>query len=166
MKPKISLICAMDEKRGIGKDNGIPWHISADFKHFKEVTTGHPIVMGRATYQSIGRPLPKRTNIVVTRDENFSVDEKYEDNVEIFHSLAEAIQYAQQVDDQEIFIIGGGQIYQQTIDQADKLYLTIVEGDYQADTFFPEYDQFDKVIQDEKHTQDGINFRFLTLVKN
>jgi dihydrofolate reductase len=153
----ISIICAVAEKnRAIGKDNKLLWNLPTDLAHFKKLTSGHPIVMGQKTFESIGRPLPNRTNIIVTLDKEFSAD-----GCQIFHSIPEAIEYAKNLDD-EVFIIGGGSIYKQTIDLADRLYLTLVEGDFEADTFFPDFSNF-KIISEEKEESGGYKYKYAIL---
>ncbi|MDR2206913.1 MAG: dihydrofolate reductase [Flavobacteriaceae bacterium] len=127
----ITLIVAMGQKNEIGFENRLLWHLPKDLKHFKELTSGHPIIMGRKTYESIGKPLPNRTNIVVSRKTDW-----FEEGILIVGSIKEAIKFAKKIDEQ-IFIIGGGNIYEQTIDLADKLEITFVKTDLQADTFFP-----------------------------
>lgn len=162
-KPKISIIVAMDIKRGIGKDNGLLWHIPEELKHFKEITLGHPIIMGRKTFESIGRALPGRTNIIITRDLGFKTE-----GCVVVNSLGEALRLAQgKPGDEEIFIIGGGQIFEQALNLADKLYVTQVEGDFNATVFFPEYEYiFKKVVyKSELQESSGHKFKFLELVK-
>jgi dihydrofolate reductase len=132
----VSIVVAIDSKRGIGKNNELLWHIPEDLKRFKQITSGHPVIMGRKTYDSIGRLLPNRTNIIITRDLEYLID-----GAIIVHSLEEAIDQASgKPGAEEIFIIGGGQIFAQALPLVHKLYLTIVEGDFGADTFFPEYE--------------------------
>ena len=155
---KISLIAAISENNALGKDNRLIFKIPEDMKRFKEITSGHPIIMGRKTYESIGRPLPNRTNIVVTRDENYRAD-----GCEVVCSLEQAIEVAKKVEKTEVFVIGGGQIYKEAISLADKLYLTLVEGKYEADTFFPDYSDFNKVIHSESHESAGYKYEFLEL---
>lgn len=151
----------MDEKGGIGKNNQLMWHIPGELPRFKSITTGHPVIMGRKTFESIGRPLPNRTNTVVTQNPNFRAG-----NCKIAGSIDEAIEMAKrEPGSDEIFIIGGGQIYQQAISKADRLYLTLVEGDFGADTFFPDYSTFTKVISEEPHSEGGYKYKFLTLEK-
>lgn len=157
---KISLIAAIAKNNALGKDNKLIVRISADMKRFKALTSGHAIIMGRKTFESIGRPLPNRTNIVVTRDKGFKAD-----GCEVVHSVEEAVEVAKKVEDIEIFIIGGGQIYKQSITFADKLYLTIVEGEPEADTYFPDYAEFKKIILEESHETDGLKYKFLELEK-
>ncbi|WP_417428551.1 dihydrofolate reductase [Kiloniella sp.] len=133
----ISLIVAHGKNRAIGKDNVMPWHIPGDLKFFKAQTLGKPVVMGRKTFQSIGRPLPGRLNIVITRDGNFAAEGVY-----LSKSLEEALDLArEEVKRQggdELMVIGGAQIYSQAIDLADRLYITEVDLEPEADAFFPE----------------------------
>ncbi len=128
----LSIIAAMDKNYGIGYGGKLPWRLPADLKRFKDLTRGHAVLMGRKTYESIGRPLPERRNIVITRDKNFSAP-----GCEIAASLAEAIALA---GDGEAFVIGGGEIYSQAMPFSGRLYITEVEGDFQTDTFFPKID--------------------------
>lgn len=155
---KLSLIVAMDEKRGIGKKGEIPWKIPGEQKRFKEITTPHPIIMGRKTFESIGRVLPERANLVITSDPKFSAE-----GIVVVHSLDEALEKAKELDQEEIFVIGGGQIFAQTIDKADKLYLSIVEGDFNCDTFFPDYSQFKKIIKKEVVKTEEYKYTYLEL---
>jgi dihydrofolate reductase len=134
------------------------WHIPEDFKHFKELTSGHAIVMGENTYRSIGRPLPNRTNIVLSQTPDFAPG-----GIVVVRSIEEAIDRAKEVEQEEIFIIGGASIYRQFIPMADRLYLTLVEGEYDADTFFPEYDEFTKVLSEESVDNGTHTFSFVTL---
>lgn len=158
-KPTISIIAAIDQNRGLGKDGKLPWNLPADLKHFKHITLNHPIIMGRKTFDSIGRPLPNRTNIVITRQ-----DKKIE-GVITANSLKEALDIASAKDQEEIFIIGGGQIYQQAINLADKLYLTLIEEIFPTDTHFPEYNQFNLVLKEKKGQENNLHYRFLELSK-
>lgn len=131
----ISLIVAMDEHRGIGKDGGLPWKLSSDLKRFRELTMGHNIILGRKTFESIGRPLPGRRMIVVTRNPEFKAE-----GCSIAHSVANAIELARDRGEDEVFICGGAQIYEKTIGIADRIYLTRVHARVSADTFFPAFD--------------------------
>lgn len=141
---KVSIIAALSKyDRGIGKDGKLLWHIPEDLKHFKKVTMGHPIIMGRKTYESIGKPLPGRVNIVITRNEDFRPE-----GVVVTHSLEEAIEKAQSLDKEEVFVIGGGQIYEQAIGVADKLYLTLIDDQKEADVFFPRYAEFKEIFHE------------------
>lgn len=131
----VSLIAAMDNRRGIGRENQLPWRLSADLKKFRELTMGHHIIVGRKTFESIGKPLPGRQMIVVTRDRDFLAA-----GCAIRHSLIDAIALASSHGESEVFICGGAEIYSQSIALADRLYLTLVDAETDADTFFPEFD--------------------------
>ena len=128
----ISLIVAMDKNSLIGNGKKIPWHLPADFAYFKETTMGRPIIMGRTTFESIGRPLPGRKNIVLSRGD-FS-----KDGVEVVNSLNQAFSLTK--NDDEVFVIGGAQVYKEALPIADRLYITFIEGDFTGDTYFPEVD--------------------------
>lgn len=156
---QISLIVAIDINRNIGKDGKLLWHIPEDLSRFKKLTMGKPIIMGRKTYDSIGRPLPGRKNIVITR-QNLSLKD-----VVIVHSLQDALSEAEKENPDEIFIIGGQQIYEQAMGLADRIYLTIVNASFNGDTKFPEYSAFNKIIDEKKMTNDKFEFTFLTLSK-
>jgi len=156
----ISIIAAIDERRGIGRDNKLLWHIPEDLARFKRITFGHPVIMGRKTYLSIGRPLPGRTNIIISRNKKY----KAKDCI-VCNSLEKAFKFAKSKDKKEIFIIGGGEIYKQAIGWADKLYLTIVKGDFRADTFFPEYQEFNKMLAGQKMHNNKHQYQFLELTK-
>lgn len=133
-KPRISIVVAVTSKNAaIGNGGKLLHHISDDLKRFKAITKGHPVIMGRKTFESIGRPLPERTNIVITRNPSFKAE-----GVMVVSSLAEAIQKGGALDS-EIFLIGGGDIYAQGLPYTDKLYLTIVRSDAQGDVFFPDW---------------------------
>lgn len=132
----MSIIVAMAHNNVIGANNGLPWHLPADLKHFKAITMGKPIVMGRKTFQSIGRPLPGRRNIVITRDRNWHAD-----GVEIAESVEIAAQLT--ADDQEAMIIGGAQIYSAFLPAADRLYVTEIDKDVAGDTYFPSISEKD-----------------------
>ncbi|MCW8934634.1 MAG: type 3 dihydrofolate reductase [Gammaproteobacteria bacterium] len=131
----ISLIAALDKNRLIGTDNGMPWHLPADFKHFKEITMGKPVIMGRKTFESIGRPLPGRQNIVISR-KGFVAD-----GVTSADSIDSALQLVS--NEKEVMIIGGAKIYQQMIDKADRLYLTHVDAECNGDAWFPDFQKDD-----------------------
>jgi len=136
-KPTVSIIAAMARNRVIGINNSLPWHLPADFKHFKSVTLGKPVVMGRLTYESIGKPLPGRTNIIVTRDTDYH-PENADDSCIVVHTLNDAIAAAGPVE--EIMIIGGASFYAQALPHANRLYLTIIDEDFNGDAWFPEFD--------------------------
>jgi dihydrofolate reductase len=132
----VSIIAAMDRKRGIGVDNKLPWRLSADLKRFRELTMGHHIIVGRRTFESIGRPLPGRRMVVVTRDRNYKAE-----GCEIAHSVEDASRLASERGEGEVFICGGAEIYAQSIGIVDRMYLTFVDAEVEADTFFPEFDE-------------------------
>lgn len=157
---RISIICALAENnRAIGKNNQLLWNIPADLKRFKELTEGHPVIMGLNTFKSLPFILPNRTNIVLT-------PEKIEiPGVIIANSIDEAVRIAQDIDKDEIFIIGGGYVYSQTISMANRLYLTLVEGDYEADVYFPDYSEYKNVIKEESGESNGYIYKYLTLEK-
>ena len=157
----IILIAAISKNNEIGKSNQLLWHLPDDFKRFKTLTTGHYIIMGRKTFESFPKPLPNRTHIIITRQKNYAVE-----NCIVVSSLEEAIKVCPKNED--IYIIGGGEIYKQSIDFADKLEITLVDNDFEADTFFPEIDEnkwkldFEEFHpKDEKHLYD---FTFLTYI--
>ncbi|MDN3681637.1 type 3 dihydrofolate reductase [Vibrio tapetis subsp. quintayensis] len=129
---KISMIAAMANDRVIGKDNDMPWHLPADFAWFKRCTMGKPVVMGRKTYQSIGRPLPGRKNIVISRDPNLVIE-----GLETVTSIEQALKLVAGVE--EVMIIGGGSIYRECLPKADSLYLTYIKADIDGDTQFPDW---------------------------
>jgi dihydrofolate reductase len=131
----ISLIAAMTEKRVIGVRNQLPWKLPEDMKRFRELTTGHPIIMGRKTYDSIGRPLPKRENLVISRQPGLKIE-----GAQVFSSLESALERALKLDEKEVFVIGGAEIYRQALARADRLYLTLVHQDYEGDAHFPEWE--------------------------
>lgn len=156
--PRLSMIVAVDETRAIGKDNRLLWHIPEDLKRFKELTTGHAVIMGENTYHSIGRPLPNRTNIVVTLDQTLALP-----GCLVVHSLDEALSVAREHEREEIFVMGGASIYRQFLPMIDRLYLTLVSGKHEADTFFPDYSDFTRVMNEEKCDNGEYQFSFLVL---
>jgi len=129
----ISLIVAMDKKRGIGKAGRLPWHLRDDLLRFKELTMGHHLIMGRKTYESIGHILPGRVMIVITKNKEFQIPDGYMAN-----SIEDALAIAVKNNESEVFIIGGGTVFIKTIEIADRIYLTQVHTDSKADVFFPE----------------------------
>jgi len=149
----ISSIVATAKNRVIGKNNGMPWHLPADLTYFKKTTSGHYIILGRKNFLAIGRPLPNRTNIILTRDKSFACS-----NCVVAHSVEEALQIAHQNGETEVFIIGGGKIYEQTVEYWDKLYLTEIELETEGDVFFPEMNWNDwQLSWEEKHERDEKN---------
>jgi dihydrofolate reductase len=165
-KPCISVVVAVgrDQQHNhvIGKDNKLLWHIPDDLKRFKEITLGHPVVMGRKTFESIlaelGRPLPGRTNIVVTRDAQWN-----HPGVEVYHSLQAAFDRAAALDQDEIFIGGGTQLYTEAFPQIDRIYLTIIDAEAEGDAFFPDYAEFKEVSQREEREWNGLHYTWVTL---
>lgn len=149
----ISTIVAVAKNNVIGKDNDIPWYLPADLKYFKKITTGHHIIMGRKCYESIGRPLPKRTNVVVTRNPFFIAS-----GCLITHNVAEAVQLAKANGEEEVFIIGGGQIYEIALPHVDRIYLTEVDVKVDGDIFFPTIDPNNwNLIKETKNKSDEKN---------
>lgn len=129
----LSLIVGMDEDRVIGQDGAMPWHLPADLKHFKQTTLGKPLVMGRRTFEAIGKALPGRRNIVLTRNRSFEAP-----GCEIARSLDQAIELC--ADAEEVMIVGGAAVYEQALPRADRIYLTRVHGRFHGDTRFPAFD--------------------------
>ncbi len=156
----LSFIVAMDHNRLIGNNNQLPWHLPADLAHFKQTTLGKPILMGRKTYDSIGRPLPGRLNLVLTRESGRKIE-----GVEIVHSLAEA--RTRVADSPELMVIGGSSIYKTLLPEADRIYLTKVDGEFEGDAWFPELDwsQWREVEVVERAADDKNPYacRFMTL---
>ena len=156
----ITIVVAMGLDNEIGADNQLLWHLPKDLKHFKEMTTDHPIIMGRKTYESIGKALPNRTNIVVSRKKDW-----FEEGILIVGSVKEAVKFAKKIDEQ-VFIIGGGNIYEQTLDLTDKLEVTLVQTNMKADTFFPKIDPkiWNKIeeVCHEKDEKNEFDFCFQT----
>lgn len=160
--PRLSILAAMATNRVIGRNNALPWHLSADLKRFKSLTMGQIIIMGRKTYESIGRPLPGRINIIVSRQSDFSVP-----GAIVIGSIEEALMACLPYQDKEIFVIGGAELYQQTLARCQRLYLTEVQKDFEGDAFFPEFDRNEWVeISREIHGQedgDRLEYHFVVL---
>lgn len=149
----VSMIVAAGENNVIGKDGDMPWRLPKDFKYFKQTTIHHPMVMGRKTWVSLGGPLPERTHIVVTRQEDFRPE-----GAEVYHSLEKAINFAKTLHDEEIFIIGGGEIYKQGMKFADRIYLTRIHQSFEGDTRFPEVPASEwEMIKDDYQAPDERN---------
>ncbi|MED1600041.1 dihydrofolate reductase [Alkalihalophilus marmarensis] len=147
----ISYIVAMDNKRTIGANNDLPWHLPADLAHFKRVTSGHTIVMGRKTYESIGRPLPKRRNVILTRNKDFNAE-----GCEVVHQLEEVLDIAKQ--EEECFIIGGAELFKLFWNDTDRLYITHIDETFEGDTYFPEIKESEwEKVSDEAGTVDEKN---------
>ena len=157
---RISLIAAMARNRSIGIDNRLPWHLPADLKRFKALTQGHTLVMGRKTFESIGRPLPWRTTIVITRQPGYRPE-----GVLVAPSVDAALALAARENEEEVFVGGGEEIFRQTLEGADRIYLTRIERDFPGDTFFPEFDESAwRLVEREDHAAAGEApaFSFLT----
>jgi len=150
--PIVSLVAALARNRVIGAGDRLPWHLPEDLRRFKRLTMGAPVIMGRKTHDSIGRPLPGRRNIVVTRQ----ADARW-DGCEVARSLDDAIALA--ADAPEVFVIGGGELYRLALSRADRLYLTLIDADYEGDAFFPEFDPAD---WRETAREPGAGFAFVT----
>jgi dihydrofolate reductase len=161
----ISILAAMDRKRGIGVDNKLPWRLPADMKRFRELTMGHHIIVGRKTFESIGRPLPGRKMIVVTHDAAYKAE-----GCDLAHSIEDAVNLARGRGENEVFICGGAEIYGQTIAIADRMYLTLVDAEVAADIFFPEFDEREWSVQESfYHPVDEKNeyaFNFKMMIRN
>lgn len=178
---RISAIAIISKNRGLGLENHLLFHIPGELPRLKKITMGHPIIMGRKTFESIGRVLPGRTNIIITRDKNFSVE-----GAVVVHTLEEALEKAKDAirstnyelsktrmhsalflphtaNEDEVFILGGGQIFKEALPLTDRLYLTVVEKEVPADVFFPDYSEFGKVVEKEEHTEWEAPYTFLTL---
>ena len=151
MAPRVSIIAALGKNRELGRGNDLLWRIPDDLKRFKSLTLGHPVIMGRKTFESIGKPLTGRTNLVVSRSSL---------------SFENALAQAKKLDDKEVFIIGGAQIYAAAFPHADRLYLTLIDDTRDGDAFFPEYESlFTKKVSEEEREQSGLKYRWLTLEK-
>jgi dihydrofolate reductase len=155
----VSIIVAIAKNHAIGKNNKLLWHLPKDLKHFKDVTTGHTVIMGRKTYDSVGKPLPKRRNIVITR-QAISIED-----CEVVSSVEAALALC--ANEEEVFIVGGAEIYKQALPLTDRIYLTIIDHDFDGDTFFPELNDQDwKETERENFEPDEKNkyaYSFITL---
>lgn len=162
---KISGIAAIGKNRELGSKNKLLWHIPGELKRFKKITMGHPIIMGRRTYDSIGKPLPGRLNIVISHS-NDNEQEKIYSNIIFATSLEDALKKAKQKEKHEIFIIGGGQIFKEAMPSIQRLYLTIVDSSFSsADVFFPDYSDFTEIIGKEDFESEKYKYTFLTIEK-
>lgn len=149
----ISCIVACAKNNVIGKDNKMPWHLPADLAYFKKITSGHHIVLGRKNFESIGRPLPNRTNVIITRDKEFACS-----NCVVAYSIEEALSIAHKNGEEEVFIIGGGTIYEQSKELWDKLYLTEIDLEVEGDVFFPDLNMEEwKLISSQDNPKDEKN---------
>lgn len=153
----IIAIAAIGKNRELGTKNRLSWRIPDDFKRVKEITMGHPLIMGRKTFESIGRPLPGRTNIVITRDTNYVAK-----GCLVVNSLEEALKKAREIEE-EVFIFGGAEIYEQAMPYTNKLYLTLInDKDSEADAFFPDYaDDFQEIIHHGEREYEGIKYEWV-----
>lgn len=158
----ISIVVAMSENRAIGKENKLLWHLPADLQHFKKITLGKPIVMGRKTYQSIGRPLPGRRNIIITHDTQFKAE-----GCEVVHSIESALACVK--DQTEICVIGGAELYRQLLSRVNRIYLTVVHHAFEADAFFPELNstEWEEVsrVDCEPDEKNAYSYSFIELKK-
>ncbi len=158
----LSMIAAMGVNRVIGKDNDMPWHLPADLQHFKKTTLGSPIIMGRKTYDSIGRPLPGRLNIILSRNTNLKIE-----GCSVVNSLDEALALAQEEASDEVFITGGAHLYNKFLEKTDRLYITLINAEFEGDTYFPDYTQLNWLeVSREDHLADDKNihdYSFITL---
>jgi dihydrofolate reductase len=148
---RLSIIVAMDDNQLIGKDNALPWHLPADLGYFKKTTTGKTVLMGRKTYESIGRPLPNRRNVVVSRNTDFQAE-----GCEVVGSIEAALDLAK--DDDEVMVMGGASFYEQMLPSADRLYITQIEGEHEGDAYFPKFNRSEfSEISRESHIPDEKN---------
>ena len=153
----ISLIVAIGRNRVIGKDNSLPWKLPEDMKRFKELTTGKPVIMGRKTFESIGRPLPNRINIILTRDKNYKLE-----GCLVVHSAEKALKAAKGSD--EVMVIGGEQIFKEFLPIANRMYLTFIDENFEGDTYFPKYNENEwKELNREEHRNDKYKYVFIEL---
>ncbi|MDO8517995.1 MAG: dihydrofolate reductase [bacterium] len=164
-KPRVSIVAAIGKNHEIGRGNGLLWHIPDDLKRFKALTLGHPVILGRKTFESIvaslGKPLPGRTNIVITRDPQWRFE-----GVLVADSLEDALAKAKEIDGEEIFIGGGANVWSQSLTYVDRLYLTLIDDGKDADTFFPPYETvFTKKLSEEKREWNGLHYTWLDLEK-
>ncbi|HEY8784540.1 MAG TPA: dihydrofolate reductase [Mucilaginibacter sp.] len=157
----VTQVVAISENHVIGKDNKLLWYLPNDLKHFKEITTGHTIIMGRKTYDSVGKPLPKRRNIIITR-QHITIE-----GCEVVNSIEAALELCK--DEQQVFIVGGAEIYKQSLHLTDRICLTIVHKEFEGDSFFPEINKQEwKEVAREDHQPDEKNslpYSFITLEK-
>ncbi len=166
MAARVCAVVAIGKNRELGKEGKLLWHIPDDLKRFKQLTLGHPIIMGRKTFESIvgylGKPLPGRTNIVVTREKKH-IEPTYGDVI-VVSSIEEGIEKGKQLDSDEVHIGGGAEIYKQALPFIDKLYLTLIDAEAEADSFFPPYEaEFKNKTFEESHEWNGIKYRFVDL---
>ncbi len=157
--PELSIIVAMDRNRLIGRDNQLPWKLPADLQYFKATTMGKPIVMGRKTWESLGRPLPGRQNIVISRNTDYVAE-----GADVVHSVDEALSCAGDVE--EVMIIGGANLYAQALNDVKNLYITAVDDEFEGDAWFPEFDDSEwKLVSTEEHQPDEKNIHSYAFLK-
>lgn len=160
----ISLIAAVSENNVIGKDNRLVWHLPADLKYFKEKTKGHHVLLGRKTYEALGKPLPNRTHLVITHQKNYKPE-----GILVFHNIANAIKYAHEHQEDELFVLGGANIYTQMMKIADKMYITRIKEHFEGDTYFPPIPDTEwKIESREPHKKDAKNpydYEFIEYIK-
>ena len=158
----LAIVVAAAENNVIGKDNDLIWHLPADLKHFKSLTMGHPMIMGRKTFEAIGKPLPGRTSIIITSQKDYQAE-----GCVVVHSLEEAIAKGRELDAEQVSIVGGANVYKQALPLTDILYLTRVHASFEGDVYFPELpDDTWQVVEQEHHEPDEKNkysYTFLTL---
>ncbi len=158
-KTKVSAIAVVGARTLVlGLAGKLLWRLPGDMKRFRAITIGHPVIMGRKTFESIGRALPGRLNIVVTRNKDYKPE-----GVILAGSLSDGLALAKETMNEEVFIIGGGDLYKEALPFLDRLYLTLVDSDEIGDTFFPDYSQFKKVIKEESREDNGLKYRFVIL---
>jgi dihydrofolate reductase len=157
---QLSIIVAIAKNRVIGLNNNLPWHLPEDLKRFKALTMGHHIIMGRKTFESLGRLLPGRTTVIVTRNKNYRVD-----GAIVTHSLQEAIENCGY--DDEVFLIGGAELYQQSLKLAKKLYITEINAEFEGDAFLPEVDlnAWQEVSRESHTSEKGLSFSYVTYLR-
>jgi dihydrofolate reductase len=153
------MICAVGKNNEIGFKNSLLWNLPQDLKHFKETTSGHSVIMGQKTFESIGRVLPGRKNIILSLDPNFKID-----GAEVSNDLM-AVLNKYKDSEEETFVIGGASIYKQALPFAKKLYLTLVDDSREADVFFPDYSEFHIVKESEVQEENGVSYKFTELIK-
>ena len=153
----ISLIAAMGRNRVIGKGNSLPWKLPADMERFRKLTSGKPVIMGRKTFESIGKPLRNRKNIILSRDKNYKAE-----GCTIVHTVQDALKAAEGA--QEAMVIGGEQVFQKFLPMANRMYLTYIDKDFEGDAYFPEFDKNEwKETSREEHADNKLNFAFVDL---
>ncbi|WP_077326592.1 dihydrofolate reductase [Virgibacillus siamensis] len=156
----ISLLVAMDKHKTIGLNNDLPWRLPNDLKFFKEKSTGNTIIMGRKTFESMGKPLPNRKNVVVTRSQS-----DFPNEVEVIHDLDTIYNWNSENPGEELFVIGGGNIFRQVLPHADRMYITWIDEDFKGDTFFPEFNEADweltSKVKGEKNEKNPYDYYFL-----